>query len=78
MNSYVSYNFVIEKEFEVNEQKFKRIYQYSWLPGSPWEEIEGALDELKSKMSELRLQAEEQEKLKNEKPTDEVVEAEVL
>jgi len=66
MNSWTMYNFAVTRDFEANEQKLQRVYQFSLQPGAPWEEIEGVLEEFKSEMVKLKDQAAAQEAAKKE------------
>ena len=66
MDAYSLFKFAVKRESEVDGNKVVRVYQFEIQPGSPWSEVESALDELKSKFGELQRQAEEQEKIKKD------------
>lgn len=66
MNSWTMYNFAAVRDFEANDQKNQRVYQFSLQPGAPWDEIEGVLEEFKTEMKRLKEIAEANDAAKKE------------
>lgn len=72
MNQYVAFKFVLQKEN-------KNLYVFECLPGSPWAEIEEAIDEIKSELLKLKADALAQEAAKAQPaPEPQEVKAELV
>ncbi len=79
MDSYVLFHFAVARDFEVDGQKSKRVYQFAVQPGSPWEEIESAFEEFKAEFSKLKDESIAAEAAKKDsESSEEVVDAEVV
>jgi hypothetical protein len=80
MESYSLFKFAVKREFSVEgqEQKSLRLYQFELQPGSPWDEIQSALDEFKSEMLALQDQAKAKQEADAAAASAEPLEAEIV
>ncbi len=70
MNQWATYNFALQKE--------NRLYVFQLLPGAPWEEVYGVLDEFRANFQALQADAKRLEEEKNKAAEAPLVEAEVV
>lgn len=61
MENYSLFKFAVKRESEVDSNKVIRVYQFEISPGSPFEEIFSALDEIKVGFEQIKQEAKDRE-----------------